>query len=406
VSGLRSALEEYRGEDLSRLPDARVEDGLTELQRMSELLELEKARWLVELDRRGVHRRDGHLSSASWLKARFHVSGAAASEAVRTARALEQMPDAREALEAGEISCSALRVLVHARASDPEAFEASEGLLTDAARRVSVADLHRVITAWRDRVLSERRDLRSGRRLHASVSFGGMVRIDGDLDPEAGETLLCALGAVIDAEARGPADEPDPRTPAQRRADALEQICRSYLDRADRPTVGGERPHLVVTVPLRVLASAGGTAGLTDPAGTPGLDRVGPVSPEVARRLGCDASVTRVVLGPRSEPLDVGRRTPVVPAPIRRALVVRDRSCRFPGCDRPHGWCDAHHVRHWAHGGSTALGNLVLLCRRHHRALHEGGFSARIEDGRAVFRRPDGTPLEDRGPPPVGSTRG
>jgi hypothetical protein len=117
------------------------------------------------------------------------------------------------------------------------------------------------------------------------------------------------------------------------------------------------------------------------------------------RRLACDASVTRIVLGPRSEPLDVGRRTAVVTGALRRALIARDRACRFPGCDRHHGWCDAHHVRHWADGGATGLHNLVLLCRRHHRAIHEGGFGLGMEGTHPVFRRPDGSILEDRAPP-------
>jgi len=129
------------------------------------------------------------------------------------------------------------------------------------------------------------------------------------------------------------------------------------------------------------------------------LERLGAVQPEVVQRLGCDASITRVVLSGRSEPLDVGRRTPVVPASIRRAVVVRDVTCRFPGCDRHHAWCDAHHVTHWSKGGATALRNLVLLCRRHHRAVHDGGFSLEMDGSRPVFRRPDGSVLEDRGPP-------
>lgn len=99
----------------------------------------------------------------------------------------------------------------------------------------------------------------------------------------------------------------------------------------------------------------------------------------------------------RSEPLDVGRRTPVVSPAMRRAVIVRDRHCRFPGCDRPHTWCDAHHVVHWADGGPTAMLNLVLLCRRHHRMVHQpGGFRLELAEGRPVFRRPDGSVLEDR----------
>lgn len=119
----------------------------------------------------------------------------------------------------------------------------------------------------------------------------------------------------------------------------------------------------------------------------------------MARRIACDASVLRVVLSGRSEPLDVGRKTLVVSPAMRRAVVVRDRRCRFPGCDRPHPWCDAHHVRHWADGGETSVGNLLLLCRRHHRSVHGGGFGLELLDGRPVFRRPDGSVLEDRAPP-------
>jgi len=139
------------------------------------------------------------------------------------------------------------------------------------------------------------------------------------------------------------------------------------------------------------------------PAGispTSELDHVGPVPPETARQLACDASVMRVVMSGRSEPLDVGRRTPVVPPAMRRAVIVRDRHCRFPGCDRPQSWCDAHHVVHWADGGDTAVSNLLLLCRRHHRMVHDrGGFRLELLDGRPVFGRPHGSSLEDRAPP-------
>ena len=232
--------------------------------------------------------------------------------------------------------------------------------------------------------------LRERRKLHASVSYLGMVRVDGDLDPETGETLLTALSAVLDAESRSRTDD-DARTPAQRRADALGEICRQWLDRTDRPSVAGERPHVTVTLTADALRG--------DAGGANELDHVGPVDPETARRLACDASIMRVVLSGGSQPLDVGRRTSVVPAAMRRAVIVRDRHCRFPGCDRPHTWCDAHHVLHWADGGSTALPNLLLLCRRHHRLIHRGDFGLEMCEGRPLFRRPDGSLLEDRAPP-------
>jgi hypothetical protein len=290
---------------------------------------------------------------------------------------------------------SGVRVLVGARDADPQAFSRSESQLVEAARIHSVGDLQKVAAYWRQGVERERAaegedKLRERRKLHASVSFEGMVRVDGDLDPETGETLLTALSAVLDAESRSRTDD-DVRTPAQRRADALGEICQQWLDRSDRPSVAGERPHVTVTVSTDALR---GVAGPTNE-----LDHVGPIDPETARRLSCDASIMRVVLSGGSQPLDVGRRTSVVPAAMRRAVIVRDRHCRFPGCDRPHTWCDAHHVLHWADGGPTALGNLLLLCRRHHRLVHQGGFGLEIEDGHPLFRRPDGSLLEDRAPP-------
>jgi 5-methylcytosine-specific restriction protein A len=230
----------------------------------------------------------------------------------------------------------------------------------------------------------------SRRALHASATFGGSVRVDGDLDPVTGEALLTALRAVQDADARTRGRD-DERTPAQRRSDALGEICRQWLDHGDRPSVGGERPHLTITVPIEALRTGGAGAE---------LDHAGPIPADMVRQLACDAAVMRVVMSGRSQPLDVGRRTSVIPPGMRRAVIVRDRTCRFPGCERPHTWCDAHHVDHWADGGPTCLGNLLLLCRRHHRMVHRpGGFRLEIVDGAPIFRRPDGTVLEGRAPP-------
>jgi hypothetical protein len=234
------------------------------------------------------------------------------------------------------------------------------------------------------------------RRLHVSPTYGGTVRVDGDLDPETGQILITALGCIVDAEVRTGLSE-DRRSPAQRRADALGQICRVWLDGSDRPLVAGERPHVTVTVDLESLQNRpGGESAVCE------FDDTGPISPEIARRWACDASIARVITRGRSEPLEVGRRTPVVPAALRRAVVSRDRHCRFPGCDRPHAWCEAHHVRHWVDGGPTDLANLELLCRSHHRAVH-GRFSVEMTEGVPEFSRPNGSPLEDpaegRGPP-------
>jgi hypothetical protein len=381
------------------------------------LLDAERLRRLAEIEWRRSFERDGHLSAAAWLADRFRMAWGTARDEVRVSRALERMPQTRHALEAGDVSMSAVRILAGACAVDAEAFADGEALLVEAARRHPIGDLHRVVTFWRDRVHRERAAdggadaLRERRRLHASATLDGMVRVDGDLDPEGGELLLTALRAVMDADTRSGEDDGPSRTPPQHRADALAEICRQWLDRAERPTVAGERPHLTLTIGaeslgmLQARRDGGETVVGRSRSADPGtrlaeLDHTGPLAMGTARRLACDASVMRIVLGPRSEPLDIGRRTPVVPVAIRRAVIVRDRHCRFPGCDRPPAWCDAHHVHHWVDGGATAVDNLLLLCRRHHGLVHHhGGFSVSIEDDRPVFRRPDGSEIEDRAPP-------
>jgi hypothetical protein len=257
-----------------------------------------------------------------------------------------------------------------------------------------------------------------------------MVAVDGLLDPEAGETLLTALEPLA-----RPRVAEDDRSAAQRRADALTELARRQLEGGRLPTTGGVRPQVTVTIEL---------ASLLGHPGLPGGEGawVGPLPAETARRWACDAAVTRVLVtrhphhhgddlpghqqpagegsdggdpppdltarlrtamtllpralgGARAEPLAVGRATRVVAPAQRTALTVRDGGCRFPSCDRPVAWRDAHHLRHWLHGGPTDLGNLVLVCRAHHHAVHEGGWQ--------LHRHPDGeftaTPPHRRRPP-------
>jgi curved DNA-binding protein CbpA len=198
LSELRSAIEALRSETLAELPDARAEEEFAEVQRATELLEVERLRRLADIERRASYRRDGHLSAASWLASTFKVGWGTAKDQVRTARALQEMPETRRALDEGELSTSAARVLVAARDTDPSAFERSETELVEAARIHSMQDLNKVAAYWRQAVENEQAlegddKVRARRRLHASATFLGLVRVDGDLDPETGETLLTAL---------------------------------------------------------------------------------------------------------------------------------------------------------------------------------------------------------------------
>ena len=391
MSTLRSALDELRVEDLRFVGDEGLAADLDELERASRILEAERSRRLAEFERRGAFTLDGHLSASSWLAHRHRLPRPAAEGRIRLARATAVMPETARAHGEGEIASPAVRELVLALEVNPEAFAESEGALVDAARTLSFVGLRRVLAFWRaaadsDRAIEDEDRIFERRHLHVSPTMHGMVRVDGDLDPETGQSLITALRAIVDAETR--TDGRDLRTHGQRRADALGEVCRQWLASADRPSVAGERPHVVVNVDLRTLE--GHMAGE--------LEDAGPITAETARRLACDANVTRVITDGASEPLDVGRRTKVVPSALRRAVTVRDRGCAFPGCERPSGWSDAHHVRHWADGGETSLDNLVLLCRPHHRAIHRG-FRVEMVDGSPRFSRPDGTTLGDRGPP-------
>jgi hypothetical protein len=391
MSAIRSVLDDLRSEDVRLASDEELGDDLCELERVSRVVESERARRLAEVDRRGTWSVDGHLSVVSWLAARLRVGFGRATQQVKLARALREMPMTSRAFGAGDVSSEAIGLLVQAREVAPEAFGDSEEMLVGAAATLSAHSFRQAVAYWREAADADRAEERArrayeGRHLHVSPTFAGTVRIDGDLDPESGQTVITAIRSMQDAWCR----VEDRRTAPQRRADALTELCRTWLDRSDRPEVAGQRPHVMVSVDLQTLQGRlGRVCELAD---------AGPLIPEAARRPACDASVSRVITMGASEPLDVGRRTPVVPPGMRRALVVRDRGCRFPGCGRPQAWCDAHHVSHWADGGETALRNLVLLCRPHHRAVHED-FRVKVMDGQPVFSRSDGLTLEDRAPP-------
>ena len=311
------------------------------------------------------------------------------------------MPVAAEALASGDVSSSAVSLLAHARETSPEVFSRSEESLVDAARTLSVDHLKYVVARWRHDHADEADD--DHQELLVTPTLRGRGRLAGDLNAETTQVMITALRAVQDSEVRSN-DRTDTRSPARRRADALGEICRQWLDSQDRPVVASERPHVIVTVDVESLGrseNAPSTARSTGARLGGRLTDVGRISAEDALMWACDAQVTRVITDAESRPLDVGRTTRITPPWIRKALLVRDGGCAFPDCSRPPSWCDPHHVVHWTNGGPTALSNLVLLCRRHHRLIHHKRFSVEIVDGLPRFYRSDGTVLEaaDRAPP-------
>jgi hypothetical protein len=203
-----------------------------------------------------------------------------------------------------------------------------------------------------------------------------MFMMDGLLDAESGALVRAALEAL---SRRLPDDE---RTPAQRRADALVEMAAQRLTAGDLASSGGVRPHLLLT------ATPGALGGeRSDSVGE--IAGAGPIPTETLQRLACDSAISSVSVTGHGTPLSVGRTRRSTPPPLRRALIQRDRGCAWPGCDRPPRWTESHHIRHWArHRGHTAVANLVLLCRFHHRLAHEGGWQLSVSGGALLAQPP------------------
>jgi len=231
-----------------------------------------------------------------------------------------------------------------------------------------------------------------GRTATTYVDDDGMVVLRARLTPEQGAVVQRALEAAAERlyqenkNAAAPNSLAEEVTFGQRRADAMALIAESALHGDLDRGAAGDRYQVVVHVD-------GGSIGAPAPAAIELDEGAVRVSAETSRRLACDAALVVIREGPDGSVMDVGRRTRTVPTPIRRALTARDTRCRFPGCTAHR--CDAHHITHWADGGPTSLDNLMLLCRRHHTLVHEGGISVERDAlGGLTFLRRDGRVLE------------
>jgi hypothetical protein len=292
----------------------------------------------------------------------------------------------------GALSFSKARAIT--RVATPD----TEERLLEFARCATAAHVERLVRAWRrvDRIADAKDDRRrhASRHLDVWADEDGMMVVRGRLSPEVGAVLQRALEAGTERQDEKAEDASDLSTlMGQRRADALGLVAESALHADLDGGTGGDRYQVVVHVDAEALKddSETGQSALEDGVHVPA---------ETSRRLACDSSTVVMHHDRNGTVLDVGRKTRTIPPAIRRALGARDRQCRFPGCAARH--CDAHHVRHWAEGGATRLDNLVLLCRRHHRAVHEEGFAVTLgADGHATFFRPDGEPMPVAPSPPA-----
>lgn len=365
------------------LPLERLEAEITEL---AANLWAATCRWLLlvgELDRREGWKSWGCRSCAEWLSWRCGVELGTAREQVRVGRTIAELPEIRAAFGAGELSYSKVRALT--RVATPS----TEGELVELARHATAAHLERIVRAYR--AVRQREELESANERHARryLRFDwdddGSLVIRGRLSPEDGALLIAALEVARD-EGRVPDENVSAETSIELRhtsqADALVVLAETMLRGGSASGTGAPRAQVVVHVDAATLAHDrdGDRCELEDGPSLP---------PETIRRLGCDAGVVTMVDGAHGEALAVGRKTRSVPPSLRRALRTRDDGCRFPSCTQRR-FVDAHHIRHWARGGETSLANLVLLCRHHHRLVHEGGYRVEPLSGDLVFRRPDG----------------
>jgi len=349
-----------------------------------------------ELDSRGVPVGQGASSTMVWLRHRLRVSIPAARTLVELATALDSGPAVlREALGSGEINAQQAQAIAStvtslpAQAGSDVVDKAATVLVGYAAEHDPVAlrrSGQRVLEVVApeladelDRAALQRAEDRAlrDRFLSLSPTGDGAVRVLGRLDTEGAAVVRAALDPLCDP---GRPDGDDNRNAGQRCADALVEICQLAMNTTELPENGGDRPQVVVTVGYDTLLRTLGT-GL--------LDTGEMLSPEATRRLACDARILPAVLDGAGQPLDLGRERRLITGPLRRALVLRDGGCAFPGCERPARWCDGHHVIHWIDGGRTCLGNAVLLCRFHHRLIHRGEWTVHIgHDGRPEFTPP------------------
>ena len=397
---------------------------------------------IAEFDRLRGWEPGGHRSCAHWLAFRTGIDLGAARERLRAARALVELPQISASMEQGELSFAKVRALT--RVATPE----SEGELLELAHCSTAAQLERTVRAWRR--LNRWDEQEVERMRHRSRCFSvfpdedGMYLVRGRLDPEVGAMLMRAVEAAGDALFRR--DTSEDIEPKQRRADAVGLLAERALAvgfgrlgggeiedasnvegggmanaegggaaerKADDGPEGGsrtedtptpvsgsraERYQVVLHVEAATLESEGepGRSELED--GTR-------LSAETSRRLSCDASVVRLTEAPDGSVLDVGRKTRTIPPALRRALESRDRGCRFPGCGLR--FTDAHHIKHWADGGETNLENVLLICRFHHRLVHEEGYTVHFPrdrrpnspDRRLYFLDPRMRLLPDAPPP-------
>ncbi|MCZ7533854.1 MAG: HNH endonuclease [Acidimicrobiia bacterium] len=363
-------LAEELADRYNRISDDDLEASIVELKQHIDAQHADLLLRVAEYHRRDLGQLRHFLSTVGWVKQALRLTSAAASSMVRSARSLVAMPLVADSASLGRITPEGVRLLVHARRRHPDEFSVHEEVFADIAQYLDTKDLRRAIEHWEQQIdypsaLAKVKAQYHRRRFSMAQTWDGMWHLSGELDPETGSLVDTAIRSIADREnlAASREDSTDTRYPWQRRADALGDLCSFWLSNSDKiGTSGGSKPTLIVTAGIESIL------GLKKEL--PSIDGL-VFDPDEMRRIICDSAVVRIILDSEGEPLNVGRQSRTVTPAIRRALDLRDGGCIWNGCDAPPSWCDAHHLIHWVDGGETSLTNMVLLCRRHHRAAHE-----------------------------------
>jgi hypothetical protein len=356
---------------------------LEEIVRERKELDAAEAAWLAKVAEYAVSggwAADNYLSAGAAIGDHCHLDRANANGTVRLAVKLLQLPELASAFAAGDTSRAHVEVVARAytrsRAAELDQHQAALTLL---ARNATPADLHIAVTRITDAVdgdggAGNDRDIYERRNLHSSPTMDG-VRGKWFLDFEAGETVKAALDAQMETAKM----TDDPRTPAQRRADAFVDICRFSLTFGEHPPSATKRrrgvPNVMGIIDIRMFERTNGefVAEMRAEYATGG----GRLSQATIERLLCDCDISRVIMDGPSEVLDLGRSTRTPSDKQFKALIVRDQHCQHPGCKVPWQFCQPHHTVWWIRGGATSLDNLKLLCWHHHRHAHNHDAPAR-----------------------------
>ena len=371
------------------LSAAQLATELIHLRQVCDRLELEFSEVAAGFAAIDEFEAQGSVTAIDWIRHHCQMGGYAAAERVCVGEQRHRLPQSLEAMAGGRIGFAHLALLARTAAALSESATGQgfdETALLAQAQESSVGRFrhlcHHARHAEDPKGYAAAEVLGvEARVLELNPGEEGAVFLRGRLDAAGGALLRTALEPLAQ---RCGAD--DQRHRDRRLADALVELAHHGLDSGAVPPRASQRAHLQVTTSLETLLGLAGAPAAELEFGLP-------ISARLVERLACDATVTRVLLGADSAVIDVGRSRRVVPGATRRALNVRDRGCRWPGCERPASWSAAHHLVHWCRGGRTDLGNLVLLCHRHHWMVHEGGWQLLRDDAGRILTIPAPTHL-------------